>query len=111
MFIEGKFVLHKGEGVNDGKVEIKVVDIIPGNAWTEAGTYLRSPSAEIQLVSLSDNHVLCDGRFYEAGSYGLSKYICAEEPEFTGIRVNSINLRDGWVFFELIGLAPKTSPP
>jgi hypothetical protein len=114
--IRGDFVLKKGETTDNGKVQVKVIGLIPPNPCAETGTFSRQARARIQFARLSDNKVLFDDIFAENGTMTLSTVKDAKLYEETDkdaklyeefgihvIYIYDINLTDGWVHFELRG--------
>ena len=103
--IQGDFLLHKGEVINNGRVQIKVLDILPGDPCAEPAHYLYLPSAKLQFIRLSDQKVLCEERFFENWSGIIGTGHCPDEIFNLGldvIHISAINLTDRWVFFELL---------
>ena len=96
----GSFLLHRGETTSNGKIQVRVVDIYPGDSCAEAASYLRNPSAKLQFIRLSDQQVLCENRFYEGQSGNLRCGLSLSEFDVLGINISAVNLKDGWVFFE-----------
>jgi hypothetical protein len=98
----GVFVLKKGESTDNGKIQVKVIDITPNESCDpQSRTYLAR--VELQLTRLSDQKILCSDS-YEESSTGI--FDCGNQiVEFgiSGYRMNTINLKEGWVFFELWG--------
>lgn len=104
--IRGDFVLKKGTSTDNGKIQVKIVDLIPPDPCAEAGAFQRNARARIQFVRLSDNKVLLDDLFVARGTMTLSAADGTsfyEESGFDVIYVYDINLKDGWVHFELRG--------
>jgi len=114
--ILGDFVLKKGETTDNGKVQVKMISLIPPDPCAETGTFQRQARARIQFVRLSDSKVLFDDIFAEKGTMTLSTIKDAKLYEETikdaklyeefgiyVIYIYDINLKDGWVHFELRG--------
>jgi hypothetical protein len=102
--IRGDFVLKKGISTDNGKIQVKIIDIIPPDPCAEAGAFQRQARARIQFVRLSDSKVLLDDLFAEKGSMTLTTAGGADLYEEFGIYViyiYDINLKEGWVHFEL----------
>jgi hypothetical protein len=102
--VQGDFLLHKGEATSNDKIQVKVLDLLPGDPCAEGASYLSNPSVKLQFIQLSDHQVLCENRFYEGESSTLGTPRCGQGLSafgLLGINVTAINLRDGWVFFEL----------
>jgi hypothetical protein len=102
--ILGDFVLSKGESTDNGKIRVVVTDIIPNDPCAEPGTFQYQARAKMQFLSLVDGKVLCEDTFAEKGGASLVGEICGSSLSQYGmaaIYVISINVKDGWVFFEL----------
>lgn len=104
--IRGDFALKKGTSTDNGKIQVKIIDLIPPDPCAEAGAFQRNARARIQFVRLSDNKVLLDDLFAESGTKTLSTADSTSLYKEFGIDViyiYDINLKDGWVYFELRG--------
>jgi hypothetical protein len=98
----GVFVLKKGESTDNGKIQVKVMDIIPNDPCDPPGrVYLAR--VELQFTRLSDQKILCSDSYVErsTGIFDCGNQIV--EFGISGYRMNTINLTQGWVFFELWG--------
>jgi hypothetical protein len=56
----GTFVLKKGQTTDNGKLQVKLVDVIPGDSCAEAGTTISRARATLQFVRLPEQKVLCE---------------------------------------------------
>lgn len=104
--ILGEFVLQKNESTDNGKVQVKLLEVIPGNPCAEPNTFGYLAKAKLQFIRMSDSKVLCEEIFGEKGSETLSATNCnnsLNEFGLLGIYIFAINLNDGWVHFELLG--------
>lgn len=104
--IRGEFVLKKGTSTDNGKIQVKIIDLIPPDPCAEAGAFQGQTRARIQFVRLSDNKVLLDDLFAASGTGTLSTADGADLYEEFGVSIiyiYDINLKDGWVHFELRG--------
>ena len=102
--VRGIFLLKKGEAVDNGEIQVKVVDIIANDPCDTQGIN-SLPKAMIQLRRISDQVILCTGTFTEK-AYGVLPADCGSEAAELGIsgyRINAINLSKGWVLLELHG--------
>jgi hypothetical protein len=100
----GTFVLKNGQTTDNGKLQVKLLDVIPGDSCAEVGTTINRARATLQFVSLSEQKVLCEDSFIETSSMAISGSACGKNlGEFgvVGILIGDINLKEGWVFFEL----------
>ncbi|HEY3579732.1 MAG TPA: hypothetical protein VGK82_04285 [Pyrinomonadaceae bacterium] len=100
--ILGKFLLHRGETTSNGKIQVRVLEILPGDGCAESASYLQNASAKLQFLRLSDQQVLCEARLYEHQSGDVKCGQALSEFDVLGISINAINLNEGWVFFELL---------
>jgi hypothetical protein len=104
--IVGDFVLKPGDSTDNGKIQVKVLELIPGDKTTDAGTLSYQTRAKLQFIRLLDNRILCENIFPEKGSITLSVPHCKHNLSEYGILsvyISAINLKDGWVHFQLIG--------
>src|SRR5205807_5843333 len=102
--IQGDFLLHRGEATSNDNLEVKLLEINPGDDCVEEASYLQNPSVKLQFLRPSDRQILCENRFYEHGTATLSTSTCSEslaESGVVGIYVDAISVKGGWVFFEL----------
>jgi len=99
----GEFVLRKNEATDDGKIRIKVIDLIPPDPCAEGGTFQRQARVTIQFISVADQRVLCEGTFPAKG-YLSANSQCGDrldEYDISGVGVTDINLKEGWAFIRL----------
>jgi hypothetical protein len=108
--IVGNFVIMKGNLIDNGKIQIKLVDVIPPDPCAEVADMQARARARIQFIRSSDQKVLCDDIYPENGAAGFSALGCRSSDsditalsEFgiSGIYTQAINIKEGWVFFEL----------
>jgi hypothetical protein len=99
----GRFVLRKGEATDNGRVQVKVLDILSDNSCPD-----RRPDPAFQVVfqftRMSDQKILCSGARPESSHSFLISFCGNELVEFgiSGCVVKTINLKENWVFFELL---------
>lgn len=103
----GKFLLGRGEVTDNGEVRIKVLDMVPGDPCAGGQSYLGLPSARFQFSRVSDGDVLCEVSEAEKSSSTIgagSSSSCGNKVagyDIRGMYIGAINLKEGWVFFEL----------
>ena len=101
--IVGTFVLSKGESTDNGKLGVKVVDIIPPKACSEG--YAAMPKVVLSFYRPSDGKVLCDEAIFTEGGTlmgtGPPYPHCKPDVGLSAISVNAINTKDNWVWFDL----------
>lgn len=99
----GDFVLRKNESADDGKLKVKVIELIPPDPCAEGGSFLRQARVTLQFIRMSDQKMLCEETFPERGY--LTVYSkCGNslsEFEIPGVGVTDINLKEGWAFIRL----------
>lgn len=99
----GDFVLRKNEATDDGKIRIKVIDLIPPDPCAEGGGFQRQARVTIQFVRMADQRVLCEETFPAHGYLSVSSK-CGDSLSEYGIPrvgVSDINLKEGWAFIQL----------
>jgi hypothetical protein len=103
--LRGRFLLKKGESTDNGKVEIEVLELIPPDCPSEVGSFERQARVKLQFRGLSNSQNLCSDVFPEHGGAELIGPCdsIADEYDIWGVGVGAINLKEGWVYFELIG--------
>jgi hypothetical protein len=101
----GDFVIKRGASVDDGKVQVKLLDLIPPNSCCEpADVNCRAARAVISLVRMSDEKELCVVKAAEHSSGGYPECPPAlDEVGIIGIGIDEINLRENWVHIRIDG--------
>src|SRR5262249_39512043 len=61
--LRGRFLLKKGETTDNGKVEIKVLELIPPDCPSEVASFEHQARVRLQFRSLSDPNLACSGVF------------------------------------------------
>src|SRR5262249_38089107 len=100
----GQFVLKLNESTDNGKVKVKVIKLIPGDVCAEFGSYARQDKIQLRFISVVDQAVLCENTFIGGGTTTLLSGPCRDLPEkydVAAVYVKSVNIKDGWVHFEL----------
>ena len=104
--IIGNFALRKNESVDNGKLQIKLLEVKAGDPCVEAGSERHEPRVTLQFARLPDGKILCEETFSEKGSRTFTGTKCGSslaEFEIFGIYVIAVNVKDEWAFFELRG--------
>lgn len=96
--IMGEFMLKKGESTNNGKVELKIVDIIPENLCAEPMVDEGKRRVKIQFKRMSDNKLVCEGTF--SGRSCSDKEL--EEFRIFGVGTRGISIKDQWAHIILV---------
>ena len=102
--LNASFVLRKGEETSNGKITVKVVDIVPGNPCAHSGEFQRGARAKLRFISTVDQRVICEDEFVDQGFALMTGAPCGDELRKFGITVvtiNAISLKDGWVYLLL----------
>jgi hypothetical protein len=93
----GEFVLKLGESTDNGKIRVKLIDIIKDDALIGTGI----PRARLQFTRVSDNKIVCENAIpLGSGSLCDSKL---SEFDISGVDMQSINTKDRWAYFALTG--------
>lgn len=101
----GSFVLKKGEATDNKKIEIKVLEFYKPDFLAGTGSFQGLVRVKLQFTRLVDGKVLCEGIFGETQS-GMFSQHCSENLLEFGIHaidIRAINLKEGWVYFDLNG--------
>lgn len=97
-------VLKQGESSDNGRVGVKVVEIIAGDPCAGYGTLQSSPRVRMQFYQPSHQKVLCEELLTAGSGTSLIAGPCRQtigDFGITAISTNAINATDGWVWFEL----------
>src|SRR6266478_5483202 len=100
----GTLVLKRGESSDNGKVGVRVIDIIAADPCAEYGTLQSLPRVKIQFYQAPQQTVICDELLTAGSRTSLIAGPCGEKIAVLGvtaISVNAINATEGWVWFEL----------
>jgi len=98
----GRFVLKNGEQTDNGRLQIKVLELMPPHCFVEQGDPAARARVKLEFRALSDPDRPCylvrPDHDWNVGQdcHGLN-----HELETLGVEVRSINLKDGWVYFDL----------
>lgn len=98
----GELLLHKGDSSDNGKIGVKVLDIVTPQPGSEG--YASMPKAVLQFYRPSDKQILCEATFTEGGTTmgtGPPYPHCKPEVGLSAISVSGINTMDNWVWFDL----------
>jgi hypothetical protein len=97
-------VLRKSESSDNGKIGVRVVDIIAADPCAGYGTLQRIPRVKLQFFEMPDRRVVCEDLLTDGSGTLLAAGPCGEKITKLGVSavsVNAINATEGWVFFEL----------
>ena len=100
----GILVLKKGESSDNGKVGVRVLDIIAGDSCAGYGTLMRIPRVKMQFYQPSRQAVICEETLTAGSGTLLGAVSCGQRIADLGISaisINAINATEGWVWFEL----------
>ncbi|HXI91856.1 MAG TPA: hypothetical protein VNO24_17720 [Blastocatellia bacterium] len=100
--IRGRFVVRKGETTDNGKIQIKVLELISPDRCAEAGAINAQARVRFQFVRSSDHKVLCEDIFPEHGGVNIEPCgAMVAELGVGGIWVSAVSLKEEWAFFEV----------
>lgn len=92
--------MNKGEAIDNGKLGIKVLDILPMECEC-LSCEPTFPRVRIGFYRPSDNRTLCEGEFF-TGSATLNVVAkCERAMGVSVVSVNAINSKEQWVSFDL----------
>jgi hypothetical protein len=97
-------VLTKGESSDNGKVGIRVVDIIAGDPCASYGTLQSITRVKLQFYQPAQQSVICEDTFNAGSGASLIAGPCGPRIADFGISaisINAINASEGWVWFDL----------
>jgi|RhiMethySRZTD1v2_1073278.scaffolds.fasta_scaffold521696_1 hypothetical protein len=97
-FIDGIFLLNKGESTDNGKIGIRLVETYAGKC--RLFNEREYPKAKLQFYRVSDKEILCESIF-DRGNTGLEPPICGADLEWSVIGIIDINSKDKWIVFNL----------
>jgi len=100
----GSFVLKTSEAIENGNVQIKVVELTPSDPCAEAYSFVGADRVTLRFVRKNDQKVLCEYIFMDASSTSLLSDQCREvtkESDVAAVYIKAINITDGWAYFEL----------
>ena len=93
----GVLVLKKGESTDNGKIGVRVIDIVEGDACAHFA-FSKSRKAVIEFFAPKDNRIICQVTLLEHSTGTLD---CPDELGISAYGVQAINTRDRWVLFDL----------
>ncbi len=98
-----ELVLRKGESSHNGELGVKVIDIIAPTPCSDG--YAGMAKVVLSFYRPSDKKALCDEAIFTEGGTSMGTGPpyphCTPEVGLSAISVNSINTKDGWVWFDL----------
>lgn len=100
----GSFVLKTSEVIENGNVQIKVVELIPRDPCVEPNSFIGTDRVKLRFIRKTDQKVLCEPIFMTGESSTLLTDQCrdvAEESDIAAVYTKAINITDGWAYFEL----------
>jgi hypothetical protein len=96
-----ELALKEGETSGNGRVEVRVEQIIPADLRAEPNSYSGSPRVVLTFHKSTDKALLCRVNFSVAGG-GLDQPGCdTKSMGFEAITVHAINTKEKWVWFSL----------
>lgn len=102
----GNFLLKVGKSTTDGKIQVKVINLIPADNCGDLQLFTNLDRVTLQFIRMSDKKILCEDIFGEKSSISISAGKCGnnlDDFNIIGIFVVAINMKENWVFFELFG--------
>jgi len=93
-FVLGEFVLKKGETTDNGKLQIKLIDLIEGECID--APFSQQRRFVVQFSKLPSGEIICEDEYIETGSANR-KGDCKEKLDEFGIRDvrgKEVNIKD-----------------
>jgi hypothetical protein len=100
----GSFVLKTGESIENGNVQIKVIELTPRDPCVEPTSLIGMDRVTLRFIRKTDQKVLCEYIFMDRNWISLLGDPCGEvakESDVAAVYIKAINITDGWVYFEL----------
>ena len=111
----GKFVVRRGDAVDNGRIRVEITDIIPPERFADVGSFGAQARVRMRFVDSSTGDEICEGLFAEHSGNTIDVETCkssavhfrpVEESGVMSVAVLDISLREEWVAFELRGRRP-----
>ena len=102
---KSEFILRRNEPVQNNKIKIEVLEIVPGRLCAESRTFQKNPRVKIRFLTVPDLRNICVDESSENTS-GIFPRDCREQMGsygYAGLEILGINVKDGWVFVRLLG--------
>lgn len=103
--IQGVFVLKLNDSIDNGKVQIQVIGLIPRDERAEFGSYASQDKVKLRFKNIEDSSILCEKMFFAGESASLiGDKVCgtvASDYGIPAIYIKAINITDSWVHFEI----------
>jgi hypothetical protein len=93
----GELVLKKGESSDNGKVGVRIVEIIKPEIQCGLMAERSEPEITLQLFDPATKEILCE----KTTTTGNSYLKCDPRADVSVIGVKAINYNEGWVWFDL----------
>jgi len=100
----GSYVLKTGEAIENGNVQMKVIELAPSDPCAEPNSLIGMDRVKLRFIRKTDQKVLCESTSMVGGSSTLLGDPCgkvAKESDVASVYIKAINITDGWVYFEL----------
>jgi hypothetical protein len=101
----GQFVLKKGESTDNGKIGVKVLDLLSKPCPTFTICSEPEAKAVLRFYRPSDQTVLCDLILEASDTSFSTSQMCNGELPFTNLEVREINTKEGWALISFFNLA------
>ena len=94
----GELLLKSGESTDNGKVGVKVTEVLHGNPCVEPG-WVHAKKVSLQFFRPSDHQFFCEQTFME----GMNMLVtCRSEANISAVRIVTVNSKEGWAVIELV---------
>jgi len=94
----GELLLKRGESSDNGKVGVKVTEVLHGDPCAHPG-WIQAKKVTLQFFRPSDHHVFCEETFMQGMSSSVK---CWSEANISAVQITTVNSKEGWAVITLI---------
>ncbi len=99
---QGPFVLRRGESAENGKLGVRVVDIIAAECRARFAEFPDSAKVVLQFYNPLSNQALCEATLNENSNTAIDREgICLGKIGVSVVGVTDINTDEKWAVFDL----------
>lgn len=99
---QGPFVLRKGESTENGKLGVKLIDIISAECKARFAEMPERPRVILQFFDPSSKQVLCEATLPENSNASIDREsVCLGKVEVSVVGTTDINTDEKWAVFDL----------
>lgn len=99
---QGPFVLRKGESTDNGKIGVKVFDIISARCRTHLAEFPDNAKVVLQFYDPAARQTLCEATVPENTNARIDlPDVCEGKVDITVVGVTEVNTNEKWAVFDL----------